>query len=108
MCVCHNEENMHDEWQARHATQAMLVSIAQPKKKLIVKEEAGDHRPRTVLNTSESQSFNYMQGKTDTKTNYEICLGVHFASVSIYLRTRQYGHRDKLRNLSRCPFCLVH
>ena len=32
---------------------------------------------RTVLNTSESQSFNYMQGKTDTETNYEICLSVH-------------------------------
>ena len=42
-------------------------------------EEAGDHRPRTVLNTSELQSFNYVQGKTDTETNYEICLGVHFA-----------------------------
>ena len=61
VCVCHNEENMPDEWQARNATQAILVGIAQPKKnnnKLIVKEEeAGDHRPRTVLNTSESESF---------------------------------------------------
>ena len=25
----------------------------------------------------------------------------------IYLRTRQNGHRDKFRNLSRCPFCLA-
>ena len=62
VCVYHNKENMPDEWQARNATQAILVGIAQPKKKnnnkLIVKEEeAGDHRTRTVLNTSESESF---------------------------------------------------
>ena len=72
VCVCHNEENMHDEWQARHATQAILVSIAQPKIIIIIivkEEEAGDHCPRTVLNTSESQSFNFVQGKTDTETN---------------------------------------
>ena len=31
-CVCHNKENMPDEWQARNATQAILVGIAQPKK----------------------------------------------------------------------------
>ena len=31
--VCHNEENMPGGWQAGHATQAILVSIAQPKKK---------------------------------------------------------------------------
>ena len=63
------------------------------KKKLIVKEEeAGDHRPRTVLNMSESQSFNYVQGKTDTETNYEICLGVHFAlCVNKYIK--QYASK---------------
>ena len=55
-------------------------------------EEAGDHRPRTVLNTSESQSFNYVQGKTDTETNYEICLGVHFAlRVNKYIK--QYASK---------------
>ena len=83
---------MYVEWRARHATQAIRVSIAQPKKKLIVKEEAGDHRPTTVLNTSESQSFNYVQGKTDTETNYEICLGVHFAlCVNKYIK--QYASK---------------
>ena len=55
-------------------------------------EEAVDHRPRTVLNTSESQSFNYVQGKTDTETNYEICLGVHFAlCVNKYIK--QYASK---------------
>ena len=55
VCVCHNEENMHDERQARHATQAILVSIAQPqKKKLIAKEEAGDHRPTTLAKKIET------------------------------------------------------
>ena len=47
-------------------------------KNIVKEEKAGDHRPRTVLNMSESQSFNYAQGKTDTETSYEICLGVHF------------------------------
>ena len=54
-------------------------------------EEAGDHCPRTVLYTSESQSFNYVQGKTDTET-YEICLGVHFAlCVNKYIK--QYASK---------------
>ena len=59
---------------------------------IVKEEEAGDHCPRTVLNTSESQSFNYVQGKTDTETNYEICLGVHFAlCVNKYIK--QYASK---------------
>ena len=59
---------------------------------IVKEEEAGDHCPRTVLNTSESQSFNYVQGKTDTETNYEICLCVHFAlCVNKYIK--QYASK---------------
>ena len=40
-------------------------------------KKKGDHRPRTVLNTSESPSFNYAQGKTDTEreTNFVFTVG---------------------------------
>ena len=47
-------------------------------KKQWMKEKAGDHRARTVLNTSESYSFNYAQGKTDTETNFVVTVGFSF------------------------------
>ena len=40
----------------------------------------GDHRPRTVHNTSESLSFNYAQGKTDT---VKPTVTTKFVSVSV-------------------------
>ena len=76
-----------------------------------MKKKVGDRRPRTVLNTNESLSFNYAQGKTDTETNFvvnnEICLGVRFAfkfsSVTLLIgRLGQLGRvqKDKLHGLA--------
>ena len=46
----------------------LLVSFHRRKK-------ACDHRPRPVLNTSESKSFNYSQGQTDNKKNFVVTVG---------------------------------
>ena len=49
-----------------------LINFILPSQRI---RKNSNHRPGTVLNTSESQSFNYAQGKTDTETNFVVTVG---------------------------------